>query len=164
MVMRRLARSDAQLMRISEHLNYELWMLQSVSTALAGGIAQNGWLANALLESFIIHVRALLEFLYSETPREDDVVAADYFPNAEMWDQCRPPMSQTLLRAKRRVGKEVAHLSYARLGVAPEEKQWPFLEIANDVNAAMRVFIENVPKDVISPSLGVSLSGQRARS
>jgi hypothetical protein len=40
---------------------------------------------NLTLESFVIHARALLQFLYAETPRPDDVIAEDFFEDPSAW-------------------------------------------------------------------------------
>jgi hypothetical protein len=49
----------------------------------------------------------------------------------------------------KRVGKEVAHLTYGRLAVTPEAKLWPFPEIAEALNGVLGVFIDSIPKDLL---------------
>lgn len=44
-----------------------------------------------------------------------------------------------------RVGKEVAHLTYARQLVTAETKPWPFVEIAGAFDIAMSVFLKSAP-------------------
>lgn len=122
-------------------------MLTSLAQAIASGIANQGWLTNALLESFVIHVRGVMDFLYNDTPQPDDVVAQDFFPSADAWLKIRPQLSELLSTAKRRAGKEVAHLTYARLAVTPDTKPWPFVAIANELTSVMAVFLNNVPKE-----------------
>ena len=121
-------------------------MLTSLAHGIGTGIAGQGPIANALLESFVVHVRALMDFLYNDNPKPDDVIAEDYFENVEEWKQLRPELSETLKQAKRRAGKEVAHLTYARLDVTPETKPWRFVDIANEIAAVLNIFLENVPK------------------
>jgi hypothetical protein len=142
--MPRKPRSDKELQEASNHLYYEVWMLASLAQAMASGIANNGWLKNALLESFVIHVRGVLDFIYNDTPQPDDVAAQDYFPSAEAWLNIRPQLSELLRTAKGRAGKEIAHLTYARLDVTPDTKPWPFVEIAKEVNVVISVFLKNV--------------------
>jgi len=50
-----------------------------------------------------------------------------------------------LIQAKRRAGKEVAHLTYARLDVTPETKLWPFIKIANEIAEIIDTFLEHIP-------------------
>jgi len=123
-------------------------MLMSVAQTLASGIAAQGWLVNALLESFVIHFRALLDFFYPpENVKKDDVLAGDYFDDSDGWEEIRPQPSKVLNRAKIRAHKEVAHLTYARLDVTPETKGWAFIEIANEINKLMDVFLKHAPRN-----------------
>lgn len=148
--MSRKIRTKKELKEASEHLHYEIWMLTSLAHGIGSGIAGQGPIANALLESFIVHVRALMDFLYNESPRPDDVIAEDYFFKPDEWRQMRPALSELLMLAKRRAGKEVAHLTYARLEVTPETKPWPFVEIANEIAAVINIFFEHVPKSKLN--------------
>ena len=142
--------TDAVLQQASKHLHYEFWMLTSLANGLASGIGAGGWLHNALIESFVIHVRVLIDFLYAEQPRTDDVVAADYFHSSDEWIKWRPPHSETLKKARIRTHKELAHLTYERLNVTPETKPWAFIEITNEIQKVMRIFLEKVPKRLLS--------------
>lgn len=145
--MPRTPRSVGELQKISTDLRYEVWMIESMAKMLSSGGLGTGPLHNASLESFIIHVRAVMEFLYEKPIRDDDVVGGDFFSNESDWDGLRPQRTDTLCRAKNRVGKELAHLTYGRLKVTPEDKPWPFMEIASDISSAMDVFLKHVPKE-----------------
>ncbi len=145
--MPRKTRTADELREASNHLHYEVWMLSSLANGIASGISGQGPIANALLESFVIHVRAIMDFLYADSPQADDVVAEDFFDNSEQWTKMRPALSQTLSQAKRRAGKEVAHLTYARLDVTPETKPWLFVQITNEISTVMTVFLQSVPQD-----------------
>lgn len=122
-------------------------MFTSLANGLASGIAGQGPIANALLESFVIHVRAIMDFLYADRPQPDDVIAEDFFGSPDQWKKIRPALSSSLSQAKRRAGKEVAHLTYARLDVTPETKPWRFIDIAKEIAAVIDVFLKNVPKE-----------------
>jgi len=116
-------------------------MLLSVTQALSSGIAREGWLTNALLESFVIHLRALIDFFYpSQSPKPDDILAAEYFADPTRWDAVRPACSETLRSARARAHKEIAHLTYARLDVTPDEKPWQFVQIAEEMRGLMQLF------------------------
>jgi hypothetical protein len=123
-------------------------MLVAVANVLALGIFGEAPVNNALLESFVIHVRALMDFLYApENAQADDVLAEDFFQSPELWTNLRPTLSELLSEAKRRAGKEIAHLTYARLHVTPETKPWHFVQIANELSAVINVFLQNVSRD-----------------
>lgn len=156
--MKQLQRSEDDLKRASAHLHYELWMLTSTANALGSGIAERGWLLNALLESFVIHMRAMSDFFYAERRKPDDVLAADFFP-AEDWLRIRPTETDILKNARKRAHKEIVHLTYERLNVTPEAKAWSFLDIARDVHTVMGVFLRHVPKELLSHEGSASQGG-----
>ncbi len=121
--MNRPKRTDDELRKAAEHLEYEIGMLVSMANILSINVLGRGQLANAALESFTIHARNLLDFLYPQGAREDDVIADDYFPIPDDWQKRRTVKTQILENVHRRVGKEVAHLTYARLEINNEQKQ-----------------------------------------
>lgn len=148
----RKRRTQDELRRASDHLYYEIWMLNSLAQGLASGIFGEGVINNALLESFVIHARALLDFFYTDKPRHaDDVVAQDFFPTPEQWPKARPKKSQALKKVHRRVAKEVAHLTYTRQEVAPAAKGWPFMDIAQEINTAIDKFLGIIPEHLLGP-------------
>ncbi len=149
--MPRSTRTDDKLVSASEHLCYEIEMLLGTKNALASRLCQNGILANALIESFTLHARVLLAFLYPETElRKDDVVAEHY---VEDWNSKRPRMPKSLNHIRGRVGKEVAHLTYGRLGITDEAKQWNIEELAQELCALFRNFLERAPENKLCRQL-----------
>jgi len=151
--MARLQRTDQELQKASDHLHYEIWMLASLANGIGSGIAGQGPIANALLESFVIHVRALMDFLYNDNPQPDDVIADDYFSSPDEWRNARPELTELLKSSKRRAGKEVAHLTYARLDVTQETKPWAFIQIANEISAVINIFLQRAPKTKLGRQL-----------
>jgi hypothetical protein len=140
-------RSDEELRAVAKHLDYEFWMLTSLAQSMATGISAQGWLTNALLESFVIHFRALVDFFYPPLhPKPDDVLATHYFEDSAEWERLRPPLSEALQHGRARAHKEIAHLTYTRLDVTPDKRSWPFVEIANQMEELMQVFRENAER------------------
>ena len=150
--MARKPRTDEELRAVSEHLYYEVGMLLNLAKVLATGSLGNGTLENAALESFTVHARGLLDFLYADNPREDDVVADDFLGGQGTWPGVRGDIPPILNDVRQRVGKEVAHLTYARLSVTPEAKQWLFLDIAGAMQTVLGRFLKAVPKERLGPS------------
>ena len=102
-------------------------------------------LQNALLESFGIHNRNLIDFLWLEVPMQrTDAIARDWI---ERWEA--PAMSERLANVKDRVGKEMVHLSYKRLDVSEDAKGWTVLGIGPEVIGAFVKFATEVPADVV---------------
>jgi hypothetical protein len=107
-------------------------------------------LHNAALESFIIHARIMLDFLYpsdtaAQSEKHDDIIADDYFDDPSGWRAARAEKSALLCQAHRRAHKEVAHLTYTRVGITDDEKRWNFIEIAREVTEAFNRFLDLVP-------------------
>lgn len=100
---------------------------------------------NALLESFGIHNRNLIDFLWLDRPMKDtDAIARDW---VEGWEA--PEMSERLGKVKDRVGKEMVHLSYNRLDVSDDEKGWTVLGIGPEVIGAFAKFTTEVSDDLV---------------
>ncbi len=153
--------SDEELRAASKHLGYEVDMFLEAAAELQRMKEHPTWATtyastesgfvpeeaadtatwNALLESFLIHARVLFDFLYASDPRRDDVTAEHY---AAGWEGKRPGASQNLLELKRRVNKEVAHISYVRLERPTEaEKHWEFAQIAKEMCQLLLAFLAN---------------------
>jgi hypothetical protein len=150
--MTRPNRTEAELKGALDHLHYEFWMLMSVVNALASGKVSDQWLVNALLESFVIHLRNLIDFFYIERPQNDDVIAADFFAKKDAWEKIRPAISNDLSKSRTRAHKEIAHLTYARLHVTPATKGWNFIKISTDITSIMKLFFHNAPSNLFGDS------------
>jgi len=121
-------------------------MLQSSASTQPQG-SPSHVVNNALLETIALHSRVILDFLYDDNPRTDDVNAIDYISN---WREIRPDKPKDLDEIDRRVGKEVAHLTYARLDVDPALKGWDVQKLASTVSELMGFFIARCRKDLLS--------------
>jgi len=139
--MNRQAPSADRLRRFAdEHLLYEPGMLHALTVKLMNRHHRDDpVLENALLESFGIHSRNLIDFLWLGRPMKDtDAIASDYVA-----DWKAPAMSERLSGVKDRVGKEMVHLSYNRLDV--ERKGWQVLGIGPEITSAFGAFAIAVP-------------------
>lgn len=138
-----------KLKKISHHLWYEFEMFLALTQELSKECSP-GTIKNALLESFGIHVRNLIDFLYIENPGSDDVCASDFFSCKEDWFKIRPGLTSLLEKAKKRANKELSHLTYKRINVTAEEKKWYFVKIFQDLLNAFNIFVENVDKELLN--------------
>ncbi len=163
--------SDQDLVSISEKpLLYEIKMLfataQEIQTSSPGDIH------NALIESFAIHARSLVSFLYwqnegggelskckgGKRPYRDDVFAEVFFDEVKTWSEQRPTKSGLLKTIHKRVGKEIAHLTFLRLDLTDDGKQWDCVNIAKDIAIVLREFLSVVPHHRVSSSFQQAVS------
>jgi hypothetical protein len=145
----RKTRTVEELRKASDHLFYEIWMLQSLARGMASGVFGEGPANNAVLESFVVHVRNLIYFLFAEKPKGDHVVAADFFDSQDVWEAIQPEKTDLIKASEIRAHKEVAHLSYDRIKVTPEAKPWNFLAIEREITAAFNAFLSSVPTEFL---------------
>jgi hypothetical protein len=155
----RLPRSIDELRAGKAHLAHEF---HTFTAALAGIInAQKQppdlpsltlWThaGKALVDSMAIHARSLIHFAYPEGQvHADDILAEDYVPD---WDAKCPPWPAELKSVRSRVATEVAHLSYKRLPLTPEEVgTWPLVTLVSAFGEVFGVFNANLPVDLKDP-------------
>ncbi len=142
-------KTKEKLENISHHLWSEFTMFLALTQELSKG-CPSGTMNNALLESFTLHTRNLIDFLYLENPGSDDVYAGDYFPYKEEWVKIRPQITTFLEKVKKRANKEVSHLTYSRLKVSQEEKKWDFIRIFQEIRRVFDVFVGKVDEKLLS--------------
>jgi hypothetical protein len=145
-----------------EHLLYEVRMLTALTTRLKevleydqkAGKRDLEWLdmetRNAQVESFAMHARGLLDFFYETAPVHRDDALARHFVDGE-WNP--PPQTEALADVKRRVNKEVAHLTYPRLLVTEEAKNWDYGRIWLDFGEVIRAFLDRASPDRLPPAV-----------
>jgi hypothetical protein len=137
--------SDDDLRLLSEHLQYEVMM--TFGSALSLLESQGTLNRNAVLEAFTIHVRQLIDFLWtdrSERPTSTDAFASDYFAPDE-WANLRPERPAILSEElHRKVGWGVAHLTYDRARSTLQDKQWNPIALAQALAPAVICFADNV--------------------
>lgn len=130
----------------NEHLVYEIRMLFWTTAILQSFLGLklsdsiDGALHNAILNSFSIHSRNLIDFLYSRivynADRQTDIVVEDYVEREEL-SQDLPQITDLLKDARIRASKQVAHITSDRLDYDIEENGWAFKEIYTDIMRAL---------------------------
>jgi hypothetical protein len=146
-------KSDKALREYSkEHLHYEIEMLIATGARLQLGAWNSVAEKNACIESFVIHVRNLIAFLYPTTPKKGDVVAADFFDSPRAWSSSTP--SSSLKQARFRANKEVGHLTTSRISGTPARKGWPVVSLIKEILAELTRFEAGASKKRLDPSVG----------
>ena len=151
-----------ELHGIWQHLVYEIQMLNETGRVLSTFRADESndrdrVVQNALVESFALHARTIISLLYYGKQKDDDVVAGDFLDDPVAWENRRPAMTDLLKTVHRRVAKEVAHLTYARVEITDEERKWPFVQVAIDIDRVLKEFIALLPPDFPKPPTSASL-------
>jgi len=100
-----------------------------------GGLLQ--W--NMAIESFLLHVRSISDFLCPPSNlKDDDVIASDFVGS---W-RCPPPLPEN---DRLRINKRLAHVSYSR-GALPAE--WSVDLILERVSTPYSLFLNALPHEV----------------
>jgi hypothetical protein len=104
---------------------------------------------NAIVETFAIHTRALLQFFFSEKfrTRDTDIVAEHFFDPSDSWRRVRVrDWDDDLADLRDRVGREIAHITSFRQAYPIEDKRWPIQEILFEIASLARRFLDAVPE------------------
>lgn len=147
-----------------EHLQYEVDMFLWLSNVCGGGVriqavgvAETTRISNALIESFVIHLRNVIDFLYIDKPQPSDIVAADYC-SPSTWALAGTAISHKLDDARTRSNKEIAHLTTARKAGVPPDKAWDFRGLTLELRTILKLFAEKADTNRLSPRLRDQLS------
>jgi len=116
------AAADDWLTRYSgEHLLHEFkmfwWLRENIPP-------DDGYLHDAVVESFVLHLRNLIDFFYPrKTSQKTDVIATDFMDNPGDWDS-PTSVSASLEAARGRADKELSHLTDKRKYEGDPTKSW----------------------------------------
>jgi hypothetical protein len=132
------------------HLRYELDMLRATCRALQSGFFPPGVLHNALIESFTVHARNLVHFLYPEGEKESDILSDDFLSDPGVWQSARGDIPASLIQVRRRANKEVAHLTIDRLAVTAEAKPWDCPGIVAAITERFELWEQLVPPECLN--------------
>ena len=129
------------------HLRYEFQMsLATARLIQVGGLSADH--AYALLESWVLHVRNLIDFFY--TPKKfDDIVMVEFVHNGQEVGDF-PEITTELERARERANKEMAHLTYSRVGKSDADRQWAVGLITIQLIERMKAFADLVADEEIA--------------
>jgi hypothetical protein len=129
--------TDQQLLDFSrEHLLYELNIFQWLIDAIPK--TQKSFQLSAYLESFTVHLRALIDFLYEQPRWDGDVVADDFFDSPGSWTPGAVP--KILDDARTRMNKEVGHITIDRKTGMDPTKPWEVDKLFGEILPVLKTF------------------------
>jgi|SRR3989344_7061650 len=144
--------SDKKLKEYSEeHIFYEVQMLIKTRDHFPIA-AKAGWIQKmTAIESFVIHLRCLITFLYPTSKRFDrDVRAEDFFSDPSGWNDTKPELPLSLKKARERANREVGHLTEDRKGIGDPEKEWPINQLADEIIPILKFFCSSADGNKLS--------------
>ena len=134
-----------QLHDVKKHVCNELETLQSLAQLLTAPEHENVVIQKMRLESFLIHASLLIEFLYNDTRKAQDISAIDFFNSPKQWKALRPDKSRLLTLVAPAANKHLENPSSKGL---QEIMEWPFKSIANSIERTMTIFLDNFPEEL----------------
>ena len=131
-----------------KHVRYEYEMLVKTAQCLYSK-PPDPVIMNALIESYAIHARNIIDFLFPDKPRPDDITASRFLPG---WNKNLPSFLKDI---RREINKRVSHLTEVRI----KEGDWNVPDITKDLGKILNQFFTqyNNPKLTIpQKSFGVA--------
>jgi hypothetical protein len=95
----------------TEHLPYEIDMLRNTYQSLRGSPLPTGFLKDALIESFCVHARSLLDFFKGMGGKLDDSNAAEF---TKGFVTAIDEMTEPLKSIRPKLNKQIFHLTKTR--------------------------------------------------
>jgi hypothetical protein len=109
---------------------------------------------NGLIEVVTLHTRILQQFLFRDiADRDDDALGIHFFEHPDNWKRIRPEPGEHLSALGKRVGKEIAHLTYTRMNVSPDKKGWNFLATSFELLKVLDLFANSASTQLLSPKV-----------
>jgi len=151
-----------------EHLVHEvsmLWLAASQDPPSSETPpATRDFARNAQAETFALHLRNLIAFLYPDwfEPKRDDVCAHHFLDTPapyQDWLRHRPGLSTVLENAKRRADKELAHLTTARIAGTPQEKHWDVLSLLREIDQVLAVLAQRADPKRLGSEAQAAITG-----
>jgi len=149
-------RNPSELPQACRWVSYEIWMLYETAKLLAMAKERTP-LANALLESVLLHTRALFEFFDPRQVRPNSVLAQDFFPVT--WTR---PHWKGKGGLRDRIHWHLAHITDERSREGDSKVGWNITEIVDLFDDPIERFREMVnralPDDPWTPPIRPSFS------
>ena len=145
-------RESYDLLGASSVLKYELDMLHATAKALS--IPREWAIKNALIESFALHTRNLIEFLYkSNSKKWSPKIKPEDFVNASSSNWNRPELrndyDSRFQERNEQASIQVAHMIVDRIGLQPDEKDWDLFNIIKTLQEDVGKFLSEVPENLL---------------
>jgi hypothetical protein len=139
----------------NEHVLYELCQFYGILNVLSGESFQH-WkidtsqlvmISNTLVEGFALHFRTITDFLFpGVSPQSTDIVADD-FCQPGVWCHNISTMPDSLVEARKRANKEIAHLASNRSQLNDSNRLWDYNQLSLEVTKILHLFRQKADVD-----------------
>jgi hypothetical protein len=147
--MRTSGLSDSDLAAYSgEHLLYELQMFVFAGRELARPNLA-GPMRSIVIESFVIHLRNLIDFFFTPPTHDDDVAAIHFYPQ---WNEAIPDILKV---ARNRANKELSHLTLERKTGLHPDKPWDVAALYQSMHKVAEKFVSKASPAKLSSAVSV---------
>lgn len=146
--------SSAERSNPGNHLSYEISMLFSTADLLKEGDygtvssdAQGDVLKNAVLESFLVHTRNVIDFLWKKGYKDD--IVSSFFCSSE-WSRADKISNDKISgysidKFEKMIHKQIAHLTVRRTQ-ENGKTSWQFVKISCDIAGFIAEFLKEADK------------------
>ena len=136
----------------SVHLPHELTMLRWTAVNVEETTAEQH---DAILESWVIHLRNLINFFY-RPGRPTDATAADFFDDPSTWKPAEP---DELTKARDRAEKEISHITDQRKPLNDPNRGWDVKGLTKTIWETASRFANHPSARHLSPELKALFEG-----
>ena len=140
---RTVVHSDKVLRKASDYFELDLHSLAATFDMLRR-IPPQTEVRNAVVDSFLIRSRLLIDFLCRDQARNDDVIALDYFHDFSP-KPYRPYMSKELDREREKINKRLVHLTVEPMPRLRSKQRYHPRKIVRPIVRAMKKWLSDVP-------------------
>jgi hypothetical protein len=141
-----MGKTEQELQQASKDVKYELDMLAAMRSFLSKGRGETDqtiW--NAYIESFVLHLRNLMDFYYLSGRKNSLILAEHYVNDVIKWKGGRPAKTSLLKDAEQKANNLAAHLTYERLVIINSNWEWKWAAISADLKHVTNCFLNHLP-------------------
>ncbi len=147
-------RSREELRIASEWVFYEYWMVKGLCYLWneSGDFVEIALTRNAMIDSLLIHSRALVDFFYRDSVKvhTDDVLAIQYLDDGRKWHEKHNGDPDWFKDLRKRINRQVAHVTYTR--VVGQREPWTIgaiFDLEQGIDEVLVEFLGLVPEDLL---------------
>lgn len=137
---------DKVLAKASDYLEVDLHSFAATYEMLALNLVPKASeIRNAVIDSFLIRARLLIDFFLSDAGLQDDVLAIDYFHDRSPRPY-KPRMTKQVQRERQKINKRLVHLTTEPMPRLRSTQHYDARKIVPPVVRAVKKWLSVVPE------------------